>query len=328
MPPHSEGVARFLPSHKRISVLEDDDSKGTFILLMNIAGIAGGMPALSALTCDWKMIAAALCCRSRDPGCWMRRYVLGSASHETLAAVYLELGSQRSLHGVSRRMARLRIIDRPNFFDAIQAFRHFYHLDLRLLQGRSRRSRTAVDDEEWSQLQTAAPPRIRLSRHVPWPGPLVHLVNPSPHRRRTRARKHMHRGASCVHCAAVGCASCRLASPSAWSSGFLRSSSALPPCCCTSRCPPSPRPHARCARRCHSCTGTGAHRCHICTGTEPAAATSAARLERYLQIMNWAAAIVSIGDMIAGVIGFYLGTWYPSVYVSVPVSSPLSLGHF
>jgi hypothetical protein len=27
--------------------------------------------------------------------------------------------------------------------------------------------------------------------------------------------------------------------------------------------------------------------------------------------MNWAAAIVSIGDMIAGVIGFYLGTWYP-----------------
>ena len=75
-------------------------------------------------------------------------------------------------------------------------------------------------------------------------------------------------------------------------------------------------------------SGTGAHRCHICTGTEPTAATSAARLERYLQIMNWAAAIVSIGDMIAGVIGFYLGTWYPSVYVSVPVSSPLSLGHF
>ena len=47
MPPHSEGVARFLPSHKRISVLEDDDSKGTFILLMNIAGIAGGSTALA-----------------------------------------------------------------------------------------------------------------------------------------------------------------------------------------------------------------------------------------------------------------------------------------
>ena len=212
MPPHSEGVARFLPSHKRISVLEDDDSKGTFILLMNIAGIAGGAPALSALTCDWKMIAAALCCRSRDPGCWMRRYVLGSASHETLAAVYLELGSQWSLHGVSlTHWARLRIIDRPNFFDAIQAFRHFYHLDLRLLQGRSRRSRTAVDDEEWSQLQTAAPPRIRLSRHVPWPGPLVHLVNPSPHRRRTHARAH-----TCIAVHPVCTVQLWVARPAAW----------------------------------------------------------------------------------------------------------------
>ena len=52
MPPHSGGVARFLPSHKRISVLEDDDSKGTFILLMNIAGIISGSPALGALMCD------------------------------------------------------------------------------------------------------------------------------------------------------------------------------------------------------------------------------------------------------------------------------------